>query len=322
MASTSINHRQLESPWKARLRLFRQTFATNWMLFKESRIGLIGIAIIVLFGLMAIAHPILMGTVWNPDVYDPINGYDMQLLAEGGQHPAPPSMEHPLGTDPHGRDVLSQLTYGASNEFFLGVMAALVSVLIGTSIAAMSAYFGGFVDTFFMRLADLAILFPVIAFLIFLSALFQISIFGLALVIGLINGFGAVAIVIKSQALSVTVKPYIEAAKVSGGSSFHIIFSHIIPNLLPLSFLYMMFNVTAAIFAEAILSFFGIINLQMSWGVMVEYANVNGYLVGDSVIDVWWLFWPPAVSITALCAAFYFVGRGMDEIVNPRLREV
>ncbi len=324
--------RHLESPWRARLRLMRRGLATNWSLFWESRIGPIGLFIILFYGLLAVAHPILMATIWDPEIYDPIIGYDPnpgpawhmekvnQYLVP--KHPAPPSAKHWLGTDPWGRDIFSQLAYSARAEFFLGVMAALITVIIGTLVAAVSAYYGGFVDTFFMRLADVVLLFPVIAFLIVLGGMFQLNMYSLALVLGIIGGFGGITIVLKSQALSIKVKPFIEAAKVAGGSHLHVILRHIIPNLLPLSFLYMMFNVTSAIFSEAVLSFFGILNLQMSWGMMVQMANISGYLTGDAITKAWWIFFPASVSITALCAAFYLVGRGLDEIVNPRLRKM
>ncbi|MDE2823997.1 MAG: ABC transporter permease subunit, partial [Chloroflexota bacterium] len=88
---------------------------------------------------------------------------------------------------------------------------------------------------FFMRLADLIIALPSISLLIVLSALFELNLFYLALLIGVLGGFGGTAIVLKSQALSIKVKPYIEAARVAGGSQFRIIFVHIVPNLLPLS---------------------------------------------------------------------------------------
>ncbi len=314
--------RPLESPWHARLRLWRRSLAANWELFKESKIGLIGLFIIAFFGLLSISHPILMATVWDRQVYDPVHGFDWEVIKAGGQNPAPPSLRHLLGTDPWGRDVFSQLAYSARTEFFLGVMAALITVIIGTFVAAISAYYGGFVDTFFMRTADVMIMFPPIAFLILLSAIFPLSLWSFVLVLGVLYGFGTITIVLKSQALSIQVKPFIEAAKVSGGSSLHVIFSHIIPNLLPLSFLYMMFNVTNAIFSEAVLSFFGVINVNMSWGLMVQMAYEAGYLTGAGITQAWWLFFPASLSITALCAAFYFVGRGLDEIVNPRLRKI
>ncbi len=306
-----------EPLWKVRLRLWWRSFLTNWELFRESKIGPIGLGIIIFFGLLAIVYPILMATVWDPAIYDPVTGYDWEVP----MHPSPPSTKHLLGTDPWGRDVFAQLTYSTRAEFFLGVFAAFITVFIGTLVGSISAYYGGFVDTFFMRLADVVMLFPMLAFLIVLSAMMDLNLYSLAVVIGIIGGFGGITIILKSQALSVKVKPYIEAAKVAGGSHFHIIVTHIIPNVLPLSFLYMMFNVTGAIFTEAVLSFFGLLNIQMSWGIMVEMANISGYLIGENVTRYWWLFWPASLSITLLCSAFYLVGRGIDEIVNPRLRK-
>jgi len=80
----------------------------------------------------------------------------------------------------------------------------------------------------------------------------------------------------------------------------------------------MMFTVTGAIFSEAVLSFFGLLNIQMSWGIMIETVRSYG---AASPGEYWWLFFPAGVSITLLCSAFYIVGRGLDEIVNPRLRK-
>ena len=137
--------------------------------------------------------------------------------------------------------------------------------------------------------------------------------------IGIISGFGTKAVIIESQALGIKAKPYIEAARVAGGNNWHIIFTHIIPNLIPLSFLYMMFTATAAIFAEAVLSFFGILEVRMSWGLMIHTAWIQGYLL--SLGEFWWLIVPAGASITLLCGSFYLVGRALDEVVNPRLRQ-
>ena len=192
-----------------------------------------------------------------------------------------------------------------------------MTVIIATTVGAVAAYYGGLVDAFFMRLADLIIALPSISLLIVLSALFELNLFYLALLIGVLGGFGGTAIVLKSQALSIKVKPYIEAARVAGGSQFRIIFVHIVPNLLPLSLLYMMFTVTSAIFAEAVLSFLGLLDLRMSWGIMIHTANAGGYLLGGT--KYWWLVIPAGASISLLCSAFYLAGRALDEVVNPRL---
>lgn len=304
-----------EPLWRVRWRLLWKSFRANAAIFSENKIGVIGLAIILLFGLMAIAHPILMATVWDFRTYDPITGFD----ALATRQPAPPSARHLLGTDPLGRDVLSQLMYSTRNEFILGLLAALITVTIATTIGAVSAYYGGIIDTLFMRLADLIIMTPAISLLIVMSALFNPDLPQLALVIGLLSGFGGTTIIIKSQALSVRVKPFIEAARVAGGGNRHIIMTHILPNLLPFSFLYMMFSVTAAIFSEATLSFFGLLNIRMSWGIMIFTAQAGGYLLSGA--EYWWLLIPAGASITLLCSAFYLVGRALDEVVNPRLRK-
>lgn len=301
--------------WRVRLGLLWKGLKANARIFAENPIGLIGVSIILLFGMLAVLHPILMTTVWDVRTYDPVIGYDYEEVMQ----PAPPSAKHLLGTDPLGRDVLSQLMFSTRAEFALGIVAALVTVTIATTVGAAAAYFGGIVDMLFMRLADVVIMMPFISILVVLSGLIEIDLYQLALVIGLFAGFGATVVVIKSQALSIKVKPFIEAARVAGGSDRHIIFTHIIPNLLPLSFLYMMFTVTTAIFSEAVLSFFGLLNVRMSWGIMIYTAQTAGYLLSGP--EYWWLLVPAGASITLLCAAFYLVGRALDEVVNPRLRK-
>ena len=302
------------SLWRVRLSLAARSVRENWRLFIGTRIGIIGLAIIGLYALMAAAHPILMSTVWEPSVYDPVVGYAFDEMRQ----PAPPSTKHLLGTDPLGRDILSQLMFSARSEFLLGMLAATVTVVIGTLVGAAAAYFGGLVDAFLMRLADIMIMMPAISVLIVLSALIGVEHLELALIIGILSGFGGTGVVLKSQALSVVVKPYVEAARTSGGGSMHIIMVHVVPNLLPLSFLYMMFTVTSAIFSEAVLSFLGLLDVRMSWGLMIHTTESAGYLL--QVTEFWWLIFPASLSITLLCSSFYLVGRSLDEVVNPRLR--
>lgn len=299
---------------KMRWAVARKQLAENWKVFAASKIGMVGLTIIAFFGLLAVLHPLLMATVWDKSTYDPVIGYDLQILT----HPSAPSGRHLLGTDPLGRDIASSLMYSTQSEFLLGILTAAVTVVIATAIGAASAYFGGWTDTILMRIADLAIMMPTVSLLIVLGALFSLNFLSLALVLGIISGLGATAVVVKAQALATKVKPYVEAARGAGGGHFHIIVSHIIPNLLPIGLLYMMFTVTAAIFSEAVLSFFGILNIRMSWGIMIFTAQSAGYLLGGATY--WWLLVPAGLSITLLCGSFYLVGRGLDQVVNPRLR--
>ena len=340
-----------EPLWLIRLRLFRKSFRRNWGLFTANKIGVIGLVIIAIFALAGILHPVLMATAWDPAVYDPVRGYDapaknwvvveevqdpdteMDLATARlmknpfvkvgdtisiPQQPAPPSKGHWLGTDPLGRDVFSQLIYSIRAAFAMGAIASLTAVVIATSIGSIAAYYGRWLDNVLMRFADLILLVPLIPILIVVAALFTLTLPLLGILIGLLSGFGGTAIVLKSQALQVKVKPFIDAARVAGGSNRHIILRHIIPNVLPLSFLYMMFTVTEAIALEATLSFLGLMNVQMSWGIMIHVAHSQGYLL--SGMTYWWLLFPAGLAVTMLAAAFFLVGRGMDEVVNPRLR--
>lgn len=330
IATTST--RIIEPLWRVRIRLAWRSFKNGWDIFRENPIGLIGLGMIAFFGLMAVAHPILMATVWPPNIYDPLMGYDKEIIV----HPSPPTwipkaateiqslrplapLRHILGTDPLGRDVLSQLMSSTQSEFVLGIMAALVTVIVETTLGAITAYYGGVIDMIFMRIADLMIMLPFIPLMIVLGSMFDFQMMQLALVYGILVGFGGNTLVIKSQALTLKVKAYIEAARVAGGSDFHIILTHLIPNLLPLSFLSMMITVTGAIFVEAVLSFFGLINIRMSWGIMIQITQAAGYLLTSW--KYWYLMFPAGLSISLLCSAFYLVGRAMDAVVNPRLRK-
>jgi peptide/nickel transport system permease protein len=296
----------------------RERWAENARIFAEGRIGLVGVGLLAAVALLALVHPLLMATVWDPQIYDPIGGFTRDTPL-----PADPSWAHPLGLSRFGRDVLSQLMYSVRVAFGLGVLAAAISVSVGTLVGCLAAFYRDtIVDTFFMRLANFLMIFPTFTLLVALSGVAAIDLTRLAVIIGLLGGLGGITVVLKSRALGVTVKPFIDAARIAGGSDFHLIVRHVIPNVLPLSFLYMMFTVTSAIFAEAALSFFGLLpQVRMSLGLMINEAYTAGYLGGPLLARYWYLWVPPGLAITLLCAAFYLIGRGLDEVVNPRLRE-
>jgi len=287
-------------------------------IFVAGRIGVAGVALLVLIALFALVHPLLLATVWDPQIYDPMGGFTRDTAL-----PAAPSWTHPLGLSRFGRDVLSQLMYSVRVAFGLGVFAAAISVSVGTLVGCLAAFYRDtLVDTLFMRLANFFMIFPTFTLLVALSGVAAIDLTRLAIIIGLMGGLGGITVVLKARALGVTVKPFIDAARIAGGSDLHLIVRHVIPNVLPLSFLYMMFTVTSAIFAEASLSFFGLLpNVRMSLGLMINEAYTAGYLGGPLLARYWYLWVPPGLAITLLCAAFYMIGRGFDEVVNPRLRE-
>jgi peptide/nickel transport system permease protein len=281
--------------------------------FAENRIGVVGAAGILFFCLVAILHPILMRTVWNPNTYDPLT----PGLPHPPPNPAPPSAEHWLGTDPYGSDVLSQWMAGAGSALLLGTTAALVTVILATAVGAAAAYYGGALDAFFMRLADLILMTPLLVFFIFISAFFRLQLFTLAVWIGVFAGLGGTVLVVKAQALSIRTRGYVDAARAAGGSDGYILLRHVIPHLAPISILYMMFTVTEAVFAEAVLSYFGLIDVKITWGLMIHSAGAAGYLLRPEAL---WLVLPAGAGISLLCSSFYFVGRALEDLIHPRLR--
>jgi len=294
---------------KRKIGLWKDGFRSNWSLFKKNRLGLFGLYLLVFFALMALSAPIMP---LIDDMYKPLMGFDPKILGS-----TPPSLLHPLGTDYKGGDILSQLMKGAQIAFIVGITSAFVSVLIGTGIGLISGYFGGFIDTLLMRMTDIVLTLPGLPLVIIISSsIGRQSVWLIILIIALL-GWPSTARVIRSQTLSLKERPFVEAAKVAGAGNFRIIFYHIAPNILPLSFLYMTFGVSGAILTEAGLSFIGLGDpSQVSWGMMLQWC----FTTGHTFRAPYWIL-PPGVCISLLTFSFYLIGRAMDEIVNPRLRE-
>ncbi len=351
---------------KSELRKLRfESLKRNFNLFKQSKIGMLGLVIVLIFGLLALLQPLLFLTnIWDEATYHPVVGYDSQkILAtvvscknidyptpeyktpsdcpaadevnivavapynpgikEGDVieqfiQPAPPSSKHILGTDSLGRDVFSQLMEGSQVAFVLGLLSAIVGVGISTLLGTIAAFFGGKIDAYLMRQSDLVLMLPTLPLLFIISAFAELKVWHLALVLGIFGGLGGSVITIKSQALQVKVKPFVDSARITGGSRMKILTSHILPNVAPLALLFMVFSVTGAIASESILSFLGLLNIDMSWGLMISVAQADGYI--NQGMEYWWLVIPAGLAVTLLAGGFYLVGRGLDDVFNPRLR--
>lgn len=284
-------------------------FKEGWSIYKQNIIGKIGIFLLILFVLMAIGS--FIPPLIDP-MYQPMSGVDPDISISTG-----PSLKHWLGTDFMGRDLFSQLLAGARVAFMVGVSAAFMSIFLGTIIGMLAGYMGKFVDTFLMRLADMIMVMPTLLVVLILAALFgQLNIWTIILIIALFRWPG-VSRVIRAQTLSLKQRPFIEASKVSGASHFRIIFRHIMPNVLPLSFLYMTFRVTSAITIEASLAFLGFGDPgTVSWGMMLQWVWKTGHMFKAP----YWLL-PPGICISLITLSFYMLGRAMDEVLDPRLRK-
>ncbi|WDP92623.1 MAG: ABC transporter permease [Desulfobacter sp.] len=283
--------------------------ARGWRIFSQNAVGRAGVVILGIFMVMALASFFL--PLLGP-MYDPMTGIDPNIKIS-----TPPSLSHWLGTDNVGRDILAQLLEGAKVAFIVGLTSAFFSVVLGTVIGMVSGYAGGWVDAFLMRTADIIMVMPSLVILLILASLFgQFNIWLIVLIIAVMR-WPAVSRVIRSQTLSLKERPFIEASRVAGASHMRIIFRHIMPNVLPLAFLYMTFRVTSAILVEAALSFLGFGDpSQVSWGMMLQWVWKSGHMFQAP----YWLI-PPGISISLLTLAFYMLGRAMDEVLDPRLRK-
>ncbi len=298
-------HIEVKTQWQRR----KERIRGIWGLFKQSRVGVLGIAILVIFFILAIASTIPPKI---DEMYVPLYGTDPDIIGF-----SQPSLKHPLGTDFMGRDLFSQLLEGAKWGLAVGITAALASVIVGTVVGLVSGYFGGTIDTLLQRMADIVLTLPSIPLILVIgAALGRLSIWNIVILIGML-GWPSTSKVIRSQVLSLRERPFIESARVSGASDSRIIFRHIAPNVLPLSFLYMTFGVTGAILTEAALSFLGLGDPStVSWGMMLQWCFTSG----NTFRAPFWLL-PPGLCITFLALSFYLIGIGTEQIVNPRLRE-
>ena len=293
-----------------KLKLTIKSVKNSWSIFKKNWLGLVGLGILIFFIIFALTAPLLPA---YDEMYDPIYGMDPVIYGD-----SPPSWRHPLGTDFIGRDILSQAMHGAQIALMVGLLAAFTTVVLGTVVGLVSGYYGGLVDSFLMRFVDILIVLPLLPLLLIVAAAFgEINVYLIAILIGVIS-WGMTSRVIRSQVLSIKERQFIKSARVSGASDGRIIFKHIMPNVLPLTFLYMTYAAMGAILLEATLAFLGFGDTSKeSWGVMINHwRSVYG---GTSEAMQWMIV--PGVCITLLVFAIYVIGRAFEEVVNPRLRE-
>lgn len=273
-----------------------------WSLYKGSRMGMLGLSLILAFIILALVAP------W-------LAPYDPRALV--GTPFLPPTGEHRLGTDQVGRDIYSELIWGARISLMVGLLGSAFAVAIGTIIGLLSGYYRGPPDSILMRITDLFITLPDVPFMLILAALIGRSMWNIIFVIA-ITGWTGTAKMVRSQTLSIKERPYVEAARSIGAKDSHIVMRHILPNVFPLVFANAIIGIVNAILAESGLSFLGLGDpTKPSWGMILRYANEAGALATGR----WWFIIPPGLCIMLVAIGFAFSSYSLDHILNPRLRK-
>ncbi len=271
-----------------------------WRRFRKNRLAVVGLAVIVVLVLAALLAPLL--SPYPPNAID---------TAASRQ---PPSSAHWFGTDLLGRDLFTRVLYGAQTSLQVGIIAVLIATSIGVTAGAVAGYFGGKLDTVIMRVTDVFLAFP---YLLLAIAVIVAVGRGKGTVIAVIGflGWMAIARLFRSSVLSVKEAEYVEAARVVGCSDLRIIVRHILPNAIQPVVVYATIFVGTAVLAEAALSFLGagIVEPTAAWGLMV--ADGRRFLFTSPHM----LFFPGA-AIFVTVMAFVFVGDGLRDALDPRLR--
>jgi peptide/nickel transport system permease protein len=289
----------------SRAGLLRQAW-DRFKIVRKYPTGVVGMVLVALFVLVAVFAPLIAPYGPFEVVYRP----DQSLLRM-----ASPNALAWLGTTNQGMDVFSQLVWGTQIALIVGLLSALGSVVIGTLVGLLAGYFGGWVDDVLMRITDVAFGIPFLPFAMVVISILDPS---LSLVVLLVIFFlwRTTARVIRAQVLSLRNRPFIWAAKAGGAGPFKILFVHILPNVMPLSFLYVAIGVQTGVMMEAALSFlgFGDPHIQ-SWGTMLNAAFAAG-----AMRTAWWWVLPPGLALSAFVISVFMIGRAYEEILNPRLR--
>ncbi len=292
---------------REKARLMARSAKRIWRDFRKSRGGMFGLAVLVIFAFMAIFAP-LLATHKDPGAL----GW---MRVNPVYHP--PSAEFLFGTDSNGRDVYSLTVWGSRASLIVGLVASLISIVLGTSIGLLAGFYGKYSDEILMRFTDFFLVIPWFPLMIVFSMVMGKTFLNVIIVIG-ITSWPSTSRIVRSQVLSVKEKAFVERARAVGSGNVRIISRHILPNVFPLIFANTVLLVANSIFSESFLDFFGFGDLRViSWGTMLE----NAYAAGAFSSAAWWWILFPGASIVLLIMAFYLIGDALDDALNPKLRK-
>lgn len=268
---------------------------------------------LAVFGMVLIAI-VVAGAVFAPWIapFAPDQQNFDGLTIEGA--PMAPGGAYVMGTDLLGRDLFSRILYGARTSLVIGVVANGLALLIGTLVGITAGYFRGWVGSVLMRFTDLMMAFPALLLAICLAAIFQPSLWIVALVIALVN-WVQTARVIYTETTSLATRDFIAAERTLGAGTGRILFRHILPHLVPTIIVWGTLGISTTVLLEATLSFLGV-GVQpptASWGNII-YENQTYFQSAP------WLVFIPGAAIILLALAFNLVGDALRDVLDPTQR--
>jgi oligopeptide transport system permease protein len=289
----------------------RSLWIDAWRRLMRNRAAVISMAALAVIALMALFAPLLSQYAYEFQDYSLIScapnwWHDAATCNAGGTHW--------FGTDNLGRDLFVRVLYGARVSLTVGLVATLVSLVIGIAYGTTAGYLGGRIDALMMRLVDVLYALPFIFFVIILMVVFHRNFYLLFVAIGAIEWL-TMARIVRGQTLSIKQKEFIEAARAGGVGTFNIILRHIVPNVMGPVIVYVTLTIPAVILAESFLSFLGL-GIQeplTSWGVLIADGKEQ------METAPWMLLFPAAfMAITLFC--FNFIGDGLRDALDPKDR--
>ena len=286
-----------------------------WRRFARRRDGVLGLAILIFFIVLAAFPEQLVGALQT-------------AVTATGPRLAPPGGGFLLGTDELGRDIVNLTVHGARISMVIGLLATLVTVAIGVLIGIVSGFIGGRVDGILMRITDFFLVIPTFVLALILTPIIRdvvgsatTEVFGIRMtlivivvVIG-ITSWSSTARIIRAQTLSIKERAFVDRARVVGAGPFHIMRVHILPNVVNLIVANAVLTFAGAVLTETTLSFVGLGDpFQPSWGQLLDAARS----VGAPGLGAWWYFAPPGLGIILVVFAFTLFGSALDDVLNPR----
>ena len=270
-----------------------------WRRFRRNRFAMAGGAVVVLLFLISFFASWI--TPYDPDSLDLYH-----VLT-------PPSIQHWFGTDDLGRDVFTRMLFGARISLKVGFVSVGIAVLVGTLVGLVSGYYGGWIDSLLMRFVDIMLCFPTFFLILAVIALVGQSIWYIMAIIGL-TGWMGVARLVRAELLSLRERDFVLAARALGASDLRIIFRHILPNAMSPVLISATLGVAGAILTESALSFLGIgvPPPTPSWGNILTAGK-------DYIEFAWWLTLFPGLAIMLTVLAYYLVGEGIRDALDPRI---